>query len=93
MTDLFSTDDLINCSRKHKKLPKDNTAPLSNRIAASSVLRVNYDMLPDLNGRVSNDFNEYTNPFLQSNYRTAALADSELNYIKKDNGDFTELRF
>jgi hypothetical protein len=48
------------------------------------VIRVNYDMLPDLNGKPTNDFNEYTNPFLESTYSTAALTESQLSYIKKD---------
>jgi hypothetical protein len=78
MTDLFS-DEIKGVSKK-----ANLEVGISKKIAACSVIRVNYDMLPDLNGKPTNDFNEYTNPFLESTYSTAALTESQLSYIKKD---------
>lgn len=54
--------------------------------------RLNYDMLPDLNGFTTNDANEYKNPLKDSDFRQAALTNHELNYIKNDVEDFTEFR-
>ena len=76
MTDLFS-DEVKGASKKAN--PEVGS---TNKIAACSVIRVNYDMLPDLKGKPTNDFNEYTNPFIENTYSTAALTDSQLSYIK-----------
>ena len=54
---------------------------------------MNYDYLPDLNGITTNDFSEYNNALLFEDYRTAAIADSELAFLKNDNEDFTEFRW
>jgi hypothetical protein len=76
MTDLFS-DEVKGASKK-----ANPEVGITNKIAACSVIRVNYDMLPDLKGKLTNDFNEYTNPFIENTYSTAALTDSQLSYIR-----------
>lgn len=73
-------------------MPQESTAPVANRLAATGVVRINYDFTPDLNGVPTYDYNKYSNPFKTSDYRTAELKSSELAYIRRDTADFTELR-
>jgi hypothetical protein len=89
MSDLFASTEI---RPKHKLMLEDSSKPITNRLAACGILRMNYDYLPDMNGITTNDRKEYSNALLTESYRSAALTDSELNYFKNDNEDFTEFR-
>jgi hypothetical protein len=58
MTDLFTGSELKS-GIKNKSLLQDSTGPVTNRVAASGVIRINYDFTPDLNGMPTYDYNKY----------------------------------
>jgi hypothetical protein len=92
MSDLFTPSEIKGAS-KNKSLTQDSAEPTAHRIAACGLIRINYDFLPDLNGRTTNDMLEYSNPFkVKEDYRCAALSIKEVTYLRNDIEDFTEFR-